>query len=97
MRPSFCLVSLLHFTLQWLLVSGGVTDRIIDDTFGDSATQLQVGYTGPWNLGQNCTVCKVNPDTAQAYDGTWHDIVSNKPKPTSPHFATLKFNGAPVY
>lgn len=92
MRWSHCL-TLFCFTLQWLLVSGSVTHRTIDDTYGDWVTHSQVEYTGYWNAGQGCGGCAVQPNRAQAIEGTWHDTTSNSPNSASTHSATLKFNG----
>lgn len=88
-----CLGVLLYFTL----VSTSTTYRTIDDTYGDSVTQFQVAYTENWNRGQDCTGCGVQPDKSQAFYGTWHDTTSNNPNSTSPHSATVKFNGASFY
>ncbi|EPT00090.1 hypothetical protein FOMPIDRAFT_1123150 [Fomitopsis schrenkii] len=94
---SWYLGALVYFTLQWLLVSASATNRTIDDTYGDPVTQFQVAYTANWNPGQSCTGCAVQPDPSQAFDGTWHDTTSNNPNSTSPHSATLKFNGTAIW
>ena len=93
---SFFLPALLSSTLHWLLVYASVTNRTIDDTYGDSATGLQVQYTSNWHTGPGCTVCAVQPNKTLAFGGTWHDTTSNNPNSTSPHSATLKFNGMPL-
>ena len=64
-------------------------NRTIDDTYGDSATGLQVVYSEFWNKGQVCSGCAVQPDPSKAFEGSWHDTTSG---PTS-HNATMKFIG----
>ena len=92
------LLALSSLTLQWLFVCASVTNRTIDDTYGDSVTQLQVEYSGSdyWHAGQDCTVCAIHPDKNQTFAGTWHDTTTSRPDDDSPHSAALKFNGMPT-
>ena len=68
-------------------------NRTIDDTYGDPITGRQVEYSSNWHAGQNCSVCTLSPSQAQAVEGTWHDTTSNNPNSTTPHTATIRFNG----
>ncbi|KZT74166.1 hypothetical protein DAEQUDRAFT_761603 [Daedalea quercina L-15889] len=87
------LVVLLHSLSAFALL----TNRTIDDTYGDLVTNLQVAYTSNWNPGQACSGCAVQPNKAEAFSGTWHDTTSNNPNATSPHSATLQFNGTAIW
>ena len=91
MRPR--LVIFFTLFLQLLLVSAGLVNRTIDDTYGDIVTKVMVEYTDNWNVEPGCTGCGVQPESSQAYFGTWHDTTTNVPNKTEPHSATLKFNG----
>ena len=36
-------------------------------------TDPSIQYTGPWDEGQDCGGCALQPDRNQMYNGTWHD------------------------
>ena len=84
-RPAFLI------TVFWVfpLVFSIQVNRTIDDTYGDSATGLQVVYSVFWNTGQLCPGCAVQPNPAEAFAGSWHDTTSS----AIPHNATMKFVG----
>ena len=52
--------------------------RIIDDTYGDSVTGALPTYsdTDCWSASP-CSDCTLQPNSSQAYNGTWHDTSSN--------------------
>ena len=95
--PSTLLQVFTYILIRSLLAVARSTNRTIDDTFGDSVTQLQVTYTSNWHVGQTCSVCAVSPNRAQAYGGTWHDTTSNNPNSTAPHSASFRFNGSSYF
>ena len=83
-------IALTFFSAQHMAFAAlRIINRTIDDTYGDSATGLQVVYSEFWNKGQVCSGCAVQPDPSKAFEGSWHDTTSG---PTS-HNATMKFIG----
>lgn len=94
MRP-YRVIFFYYLLVPSLSISAGLTNRTIDDTYGDLVTNVLVEYTHNWNSQPGCAGCKVQPDSSRAYSGTWHDTTTNAPNTTEPHSATLKFNGTP--
>lgn len=87
--PSLPFLTLLVFARAFSIVLALQANRTIDDTYGDSVTGLKVVYNSPWNTGQLCPGCRVQPDAAEAFEGTWHDTTTGG----TAHYATMKFNG----
>ncbi|TBU26827.1 hypothetical protein BD311DRAFT_416267 [Dichomitus squalens] len=84
---------ILLFTAAGALA--GTSTRTIDDQDGDSVTGLIPSYSGAWNLGPQCTGCRVQPDPSQAFSGTWHDATAHAGEEI--RTMTAQFNGTAVY
>ncbi|KAJ7625524.1 hypothetical protein FB45DRAFT_921658 [Roridomyces roridus] len=89
---SFLLVFL--FGLFWQCSVAVVTNRTIDDTYGDPITGFMPFYApaSQWNP-TNCTGCFVQPDPSQLFNGTRHDTTSNDGTSS----LTLQFTGTAIY
>ncbi|KAF8061019.1 hypothetical protein FPV67DRAFT_1512485 [Lyophyllum atratum] len=75
----------------------------IDDTFGDPLSGQKIVYqpAGAWNT-IDCVPCTARPDTALAFNGTWHDgtfypAPGSNDFPNTPLSASVTFNGTAVY
>ena len=71
-------------------------NRTIDDTYGDSATGKLPSYTGPWNVGQDCSGCGAQPSAVVvgAFRSSWHDATTGvNPNDGAPRAVTLSFQG----
>ncbi|KZT74172.1 hypothetical protein DAEQUDRAFT_292907 [Daedalea quercina L-15889] len=73
-------MALCRSCIQWLLFATALfislvlaEVRIIDDTYGDSATGAVPTYSDCWNAGPDCSTCTLQPDPSMMYNGTWHD------------------------
>lgn len=64
----------------------------VDDFYGDPVTGMQFNYVGPWNVGQTCSGCGVQPDRSQMYNGTWHDSTTDPGGPAI-YAASITFSG----
>lgn len=75
-----------------------VTNRTIDDTFGDPITGQQVVFMpstpGIWKT-QDCTDCVLNPDASNAFGGTYTSATYFPALRSM--FATLTFQGTPIH
>ncbi|KAJ6594424.1 hypothetical protein B0H19DRAFT_1095447 [Mycena capillaripes] len=75
-----------------------VLNRTIDDVNGDTVTGFLPIYDPPagWNIvfDNNCTICWVHPDSAQAFDHTWHDVTQQAGE--DPYSVTLQFTGTSI-
>ncbi|KAJ6476361.1 hypothetical protein C8R45DRAFT_377773 [Mycena sanguinolenta] len=78
--------------------TSAVSNRTIDDVYGDTVTGLRPIY-GPSNapylvVENNCIFCLVQPDAAQTVDHSWHDvIVAND----ATYTVTIQFTGTAIY
>ncbi|KAF5331008.1 hypothetical protein D9619_005245 [Psilocybe cf. subviscida] len=93
--------ALLFTVLFWSSVLPAIatlTNRTIDDTFGDSFTGEKVQFlpttANVWQ-DQTCVGCAINPDILQAYQGTYTAATYN-PGLGSANF-TLNFHGTAIY
>jgi hypothetical protein len=75
-------------------VTASLMNRTIDDQYGDSVTKLLPSYSpfAGWSQGANCSTCGAQPNTGQAFSGTWHDS-THYPSDTEPRIVSLLFNG----
>lgn len=98
--PARCRRALLCLFLfyQSLSASATLTNRTIDDEYGDEVTGLVPGYSpaAAWKQGSTCTSCYIHADTNQAYRGTWHDS-THTPGDAEPRIISLSFNGTAIY
>lgn len=83
----------LHLCLARFSVAA-LTNRTIDDQFGDSVTGLVPTYSpaSAWSQGANCTGCGVQLDALNTYDGSWHDS-THTPGDAEPRVVDITFNG----
>ncbi|KAJ7181027.1 hypothetical protein C8R46DRAFT_986111 [Mycena filopes] len=93
MQPPFCvlLLSLIGLCLATL------SNRTIDDTNGDSASELLPVYSpsSAFSNNSDCPTCTIVLDPSQVFDGTWHD---SSQLPTGPPVSvTLSFHGTAIY
>ncbi|KZT74171.1 hypothetical protein DAEQUDRAFT_761607 [Daedalea quercina L-15889] len=77
-------------------VLAAATNRTIDDTYGDSVTGALPSYSESWNIGQECTGCRVQPSPSDVFRGSWHDTTSDNPNTTT-HSVTLSFQGTAIW
>ncbi|KAF7373245.1 hypothetical protein MSAN_00533400 [Mycena sanguinolenta] len=75
-----------------------VSNRTIDDVYGDAVTGLHPSYgppQAPWNsvVDNNCTACLVQPDAAQTVDHSWHDVTADG----ATYAVTIQFTGTAIY
>lgn len=82
---------LLH-SLEPIMAAGTVTNRTIDDNYGDSVTGVKPTYSDSWNYGPDCTVCLVQPVVSETFDKSWHDVTAS-PDDTAARNVTLTFTG----
>ena len=87
------LVALSSSLLLSSPVACTLTNRTIDDYWGDSVTGVLPVYSVNWHYGPTCTVCGVRPIFSEAFHNTWHDTTSSNPNTTG-HYVTLSFTGA---
>ncbi|KAJ7191770.1 hypothetical protein GGX14DRAFT_528638 [Mycena pura] len=96
MLPRFTVLSPAYFLTHFSRCFAAISNRTIDDTYGDAITGFIPIYTSAnWNVGQNCSRCFVRPDPHQAFDSSWHDItyyVGDEPPSV-----TLEFTGTAIY
>lgn len=59
------------------IASAKLTNRTIDDHYGDSMTGLLPVYVGGWNYGPNCSQCLVRPEPADTFMASWHDTTTS--------------------
>lgn len=85
---SFLIIIIQTFSFAFSLR----TNRTIDDTYGDSATGLQVAFSNNWNTGQLCPGCGVQPDANEAFEGSWHDTTTPGLSDAA-HNVTMRFVG----
>ncbi|KIY53258.1 hypothetical protein FISHEDRAFT_69111 [Fistulina hepatica ATCC 64428] len=78
--------------------------RIVNITLDDSSSRFTYLPSGGWVVGTNCTGCTAHPDTADLYNGTWHDSTFDVTSedgaisdPNVPKNATVTFNGFAIY
>ncbi|KAJ7625525.1 hypothetical protein FB45DRAFT_67865 [Roridomyces roridus] len=101
LRPA-CQAMALHlfrprlflFALLWPCCVAVVTNRTIDDTYGDLVTGAMPFYApaSAWNPS-NCTGCFVQPDPSQLLNGTRHDSTARGATSS----VTLQFSGTAIY
>ena len=75
-------------------VLAAITNRTIDDTYGDSVTGQKVIYQptiGEWNSNP-CADCSIQPDVSQTFDQTW-TAATYFDQTHDPINATMSFNG----
>ncbi|KAH0826889.1 hypothetical protein J3R83DRAFT_4435, partial [Lanmaoa asiatica] len=58
--PSFAFAVLQNVTVDDAVLTGAVVPQYLPSN-------------SAWNIGNNCSVCRVQPDPSEAYNGTWHD------------------------
>ncbi|KAH9829640.1 uncharacterized protein C8Q71DRAFT_717950 [Rhodofomes roseus] len=77
---------------------GTLTNRTIDDYYGDSVTGLQPQYRSgsAWNYGPQCPGCFIQPAADEAFDQSWHDVTAS-PNDPGPSNVTLTFTGTAVW
>ncbi|KAJ6500739.1 hypothetical protein C8R45DRAFT_79801 [Mycena sanguinolenta] len=75
-----------------------ISNRTIDDQFGDSVSGLVPTYNPPsfWKVGASCgSGCAVHPDPTLAFNHTWHD--SSQFPNEAPVSVSLQFTGTAVW
>ncbi|KAJ7891331.1 hypothetical protein B0H14DRAFT_1072905 [Mycena olivaceomarginata] len=77
-----------------------ISNRTIDDQFGDSVSGALPSYSPVsfqvWNVGASCgDKCAVHPDPALAFNHTWHDNSQFPGK--APVSVSLQFTGTAVW
>ncbi|TFK55643.1 hypothetical protein OE88DRAFT_643167 [Heliocybe sulcata] len=97
-RPSLYSIFSLSLLHRCLLARATITNRTIDDQYGDEVSGLQPNYSpaAAWNQGSSCTGCSIHADSGQAYRGTWHDS-THTPGDPEPRVVQLSFNGTAIY
>ncbi|TFY53522.1 hypothetical protein EVJ58_g9404 [Rhodofomes roseus] len=77
---------------------GTLTNRTIDDYYGDSVTGLQPQYRSgsAWNYGPQCPGCFIQPAADETFDQSWHDVTAS-PNDPGPSNVTLTFTGTAVW
>ncbi|KZT69026.1 hypothetical protein DAEQUDRAFT_765805 [Daedalea quercina L-15889] len=96
-------VVLIRLILFLLLVApqpapAAVTNRTIDDEFGDSITGRPPYYgSSGWNYGPSCPGCKAQPAPEDVFMGSWHDTTSTTPSDGPAHTVSITFNGTAVW
>ncbi|KAJ6546794.1 hypothetical protein B0H19DRAFT_242101 [Mycena capillaripes] len=75
-----------------------LSNRTIDDQFGDSVTGALPSYSplSTWNQGANCGGCTLHPDPAPAFNHTWHDN-SQPPGDAQAVSVSFDFTGTAVW
>ncbi|TDL24136.1 hypothetical protein BD410DRAFT_719993 [Rickenella mellea] len=98
MRAWSIITTFIFYTLIIPLVYAIPRNKTIDDVFGDDTTAALPTYSPgtAWHRGDQCDGCLVQPDTTQAFDGTWHDA-THSAADTQPVFMELSFNGSAIY
>ncbi|KIY49193.1 hypothetical protein FISHEDRAFT_72541 [Fistulina hepatica ATCC 64428] len=99
-----------HFLLLFFLVCLASllvhATRIVNTTVDDASSRFTYlpSNSGGWALGTNCTGCSAHPDTADLYNGTWHDSTFDATSedgeigdPNIPKNATVTFSGFAIY
>ncbi|KAF9461463.1 hypothetical protein BDZ94DRAFT_1138207, partial [Collybia nuda] len=76
-------------------------NRTIDNEFGDSVTGEKPMFlpttAGIWE-GQDCEGCRVQPDRAKAFNGTWNAATFRQEKDGSGQISfSLNFKGTAIY
>ncbi|KAI1793126.1 hypothetical protein LXA43DRAFT_283169 [Ganoderma leucocontextum] len=74
-----------------------LSNRTIDDQFGDSATGAPPEYSSRWVQGAGCDGCAIRLDTAKLFRGTWHGIATSPNEDRTPTAITLQFTGVAIY
>ncbi|KAF7353824.1 hypothetical protein MVEN_01068000 [Mycena venus] len=74
-----------------------ISNRTIDDQFGDSVSGVLPSYSPAqvWNEGTSCENCTIHPDPALAFNHTWHD--SSQFPTEEPVSVSLDFTGTAVW
>ncbi|KAM5535827.1 hypothetical protein V8D89_010445 [Ganoderma adspersum] len=72
-----------------------LSNRTIDDEYGDSVTGTLPDYFGPWVEGAQCR-CSIRLDTTNLFRGTWHGIATSSNEDRIPTI-TLRFTGVAIY
>ncbi|KZT68206.1 hypothetical protein DAEQUDRAFT_344606 [Daedalea quercina L-15889] len=72
-----------------------VTNRTIDDQYGDSVTGRHPIYYGDWNYGPTCSGCFFQPSPEDAFMSSWHDTSTNN------HYngqnVSIEFSGTAIW
>ncbi|KAJ7210424.1 hypothetical protein GGX14DRAFT_363358 [Mycena pura] len=65
----------LYLLTQATQSAAAISQRTIDDTFGDSVSGALPSYAPADNFSPNsdCSNCEFHPDPESAFKGTWHD------------------------
>ncbi|KZT68205.1 hypothetical protein DAEQUDRAFT_712398 [Daedalea quercina L-15889] len=77
------------------LTLAAVTNRTIDDEYGDSVTGRRPIYDGPWNYGPACPGCFVQPSPKDVFMSSWHDTTTSLQN--DHQTISLLFNGTAVW
>lgn len=89
------LILSLSLLVSFKLTGAVVTNRTIDNDFGDSVTGEKPVFlpttVRAWE-GRECIGCKVQPDKALAFNGTWN-TATYSPERTGPISIDLTFKG----
>ncbi|KZT24560.1 hypothetical protein NEOLEDRAFT_1094376 [Neolentinus lepideus HHB14362 ss-1] len=97
-RKLFYPASLLLLLHRSHVAWATLTNRTIDDQYGDEVSGLVPGYSpaASWAQGSTCTGCFIHADPSQAYRGTWHDS-THTPGDAEPRVIYISFNGTAIY
>ena len=88
-----------HVFLLALLTTASATqlsNRTIDDEYGDSVTRALPEYSGHWVQGNGCDGCAIRLNTANLFRRTWHGTAASLDDDSAPKI-TLRFTGIAIY
>ena len=85
----YSLTALLGVSLAQL------SNRTIDDNFGDSVTGALPQFEGDWRTQATCD-CSVDLDSSKLFRGTWHGAIARQSSNQTPS-VTLQFTGVAIY
>jgi len=93
------MMRLLSCAAFFTITLAAVTNRTIDDTLGDRDTGFRPVFLPPrlgvWE-GSTCAGCAIQPDKAQAFEGTW-TAATYQPEEFESMSIELQFTGTAIY
>ncbi|KAJ3557687.1 hypothetical protein NM688_g1338 [Phlebia brevispora] len=87
--------------LFWSLVAGGLVNVTVDDSFPDPFTGETLAYSPSthWCNQTSCAGSHSKPNSAQAYNHTWHGAMYHPTSASEDEIqtASFQFNGSAIY
>ncbi|KAI0354715.1 hypothetical protein OH77DRAFT_483637 [Trametes cingulata] len=84
--------------LRWVLALAiaviGAACR--DFTVDDNDPAISYSPSNQWSQGSQCSGCRIHPDPAQTFEGTWHDSTYDPSVDTDLRTITFSFTGISV-